>query len=154
MGSTEPNPNSHGERKKMKTFRMNSEKEKKRKIQRREEPNPRSIRMSKKRKENLTLDPFGCQRKEKEEQQIREKKRKNPNPNHRANPPFAGVGEEEPSRGQLLAGLGQGGAAARPLDGGVLTRWGARALARGPATAPWSLHRLARSRFAARCSLR
>ena len=60
----------------MKTIRMNSEKEKKRKIQRREEPNPRSIRMSKKRKENLTLDPFGCQRKEKEEQQIREKKRK------------------------------------------------------------------------------
>jgi len=29
-----------------------------------------------------------------------------------------------------------GGAAARPLDGGVLTRWGARAPARGPATAP------------------
>jgi len=26
---------------------------------------------------------------------------------------------------------------ARPLDGGVLTRWGARAPARGPATAPW-----------------
>ena len=50
--------------------------------------------------------------------------------------PFAGAGEEEPSRGQLLAGLGQGGAAARPLDGGVLTRWGARTPARGPATAP------------------
>jgi hypothetical protein len=29
------------------------------------------------------------------------------------------------------------GATARPLDGGVLTRWGARAPARGPATAPW-----------------
>ena len=29
------------------------------------------------------------------------------------------------------------GAAARPLDGGVLTHWGARAPARGPATAPW-----------------
>jgi len=39
--------------------------------------------------------------------------------------------------GQLLAGLGQGGAAPKPLDGGVLTRWGARAPARGPATAPW-----------------
>ena len=51
--------------------------------------------------------------------------------------PFAGMGEEEPSRGQLLARLGQEGAAARPLDGGVLTRWGARASARGPATAPW-----------------
>ena len=37
----------------------------------------------------------------------------------------------------MLAGLGQGGAAARPLDGGVLTRRGARAPARGPATAPW-----------------
>ena len=36
---------------------------------------------------------------------------------HRASGwPFAGVGEEEPSRGQLLAGLGQGGAVARPLD--------------------------------------
>ena len=34
-------------------------------------------------------------------------------------------------------GFGQWGAAARPLDGGVLTRWGARASARGPATAPW-----------------
>ena len=37
-----------------------------------------------------------------------------------------------------LAGLGQESTAARPLDGGVLTRWGARAPARGPATAPWS----------------
>ena len=47
---------------------------------------------------------------------------------------FAGVGEEaEPGRG--LAGLGQGSVAARPLDGGVLTRWGARAPTRGPATA-------------------
>ena len=50
--------------------------------------------------------------------------------------PFAGAGEEGPSRGQLLAGLGQGGATARPLDGGVLTRWGAHAPARGSATAP------------------
>ena len=57
--------------------------------------------------------------------------------------PFDGAGEEaEP--GSWLSGLGQGGAAARPLDGGVLTRWGARAPARGPATAPWTLHRLAR----------
>ena len=39
--------------------------------------------------------------------------------------------------GQLLVGLGQGGAAARPLDGSVLTRWGARASARRLATAPW-----------------
>jgi hypothetical protein len=47
---------------------------------------------------------------------------------------FAGAGEEaEPGRG--LARLDQGSAAARPLDGGVLTRWGARAPARGPATA-------------------
>jgi len=38
------------------------------------------------------------------------------------------------------------GAAARPLDGGVLTRWGARAPARWPATAPW----LCRSSLAAR----
>jgi len=51
--------------------------------------------------------------------------------------PFAGAGEEKPSRGQLLAELSQGGAAARPLDGGVLTRWGARTPAKGPATAPW-----------------
>ena len=51
--------------------------------------------------------------------------------------PFAGVGEEGPSWGQLLAGLGQGDAVARPLDGGVLTCWGACAPARGPAMAPW-----------------
>jgi len=52
------------------------------------------------------------------------------------------VGEEaEP--GSWLSGLGQGGAAARPLDGGVLTRWGARVPARGPATAPWLLSSLA-----------
>ena len=44
--------------------------------------------------------------------------------------------EKKPSRGSWLAGLGQGSAAARPLNGGVLTRWGARAPARGPATAP------------------
>ena len=50
--------------------------------------------------------------------------------------PFAGVGEEGPSQGQLLAGLGQGGAVAMPLGGGVLTRSGARTSSRGPATAP------------------
>ena len=33
-------------------------------------------------------------------------------------------------------GSGHRGAAARPLDGGALTRWGARTSARGPATAP------------------
>ena len=62
--------------------------------------------------------------------------------------PFAGAGEEEPSR--PFAGAGEEkpirgaarwarprGAMARPLDGDVLTRWGARAPARGPATAPW-----------------
>ena len=52
--------------------------------------------------------------------------------------PCIGAREEEPSRPFTGAGeeeLGQGGAAARPLDGGVLTRWGARAPARGPATA-------------------
>jgi len=53
------------------------------------------------------------------------------------------VGEEAEPR-SWLSGLGQGGAAARPLDGGVLTRWGARAPARGPVTAPWSLLALAR----------
>ena len=58
-------------------------------------------------------------------------------PRHASGWPFVGAGEEKPSQGQLLAGLGHGGAAARPLDGGVLTRWGARAPARGPATAPW-----------------
>jgi len=43
----------------------------------------------------------------------------------------------------LLAGLGKGVTAARPLDGGALTRWGARTQARGPAAVPWmpaSLH--------------
>ena len=57
----------------------------------------------------------------------------------------------------LLAGIGRSGAAARPLDGDALTRWGARTPARGPATAPGlaaPLLRLARSRFVARCSLR
>ena len=49
--------------------------------------------------------------------------------------------EKKLSRGRGLAGLSQGSAAARPLDGGVLTRWGARAPARGPTTAPRSLHR-------------
>ena len=44
---------------------------------------------------------------------------------------------EKKSRARaLLAGLGHRGAVARPLDGGVLTRWGARTPARGPATAP------------------
>jgi len=68
--------------------------------------------------------------------------------------PFAGAGEEEPSRGQLLTGLGQGGTTARPLDSGVLTRWGARAPMRGPATAPWSLHRLRSLSVAAVVALR
>jgi len=45
--------------------------------------------------------------------------------------------EKKPSWGSCLAGLGQGSVVARPLDGGVLTRWGARVSARGPATAPW-----------------
>ena len=49
---------------------------------------------------------------------------------------FAGAGEEDRA-GLAARWLGQGGAAARPLDGGVLTRRGARAPARGPATAPW-----------------
>jgi len=44
--------------------------------------------------------------------------------------------EKKTEPGLLLAGLGKGGTAARPLDGGVLTRWGARAPTRGPATAP------------------
>ena len=50
---------------------------------------------------------------------------------------FAGAGEEAPI--WLAARWARPrGAAARPLDGGVFTRWGARAPARGPATAPWS----------------
>ena len=49
---------------------------------------------------------------------------------------FAGEGEEDRTPGVLLAGTGHSGAAARPLDGGALTRWGARTPARGPATAP------------------
>ena len=71
--------------------------------------------------------------------------------------PFAGAGEEKPSRGELLAGLGQGGAAARPLNGGVLTRWGAHAPARGPAMAPWlprSTAFVALGSLARLCSLR
>ena len=50
-------------------------------------------------------------------------------------------GRRKVEPGLLLAGLDKGGTAARPLDGGVLTRWGARAPARGPTTAPRSLHR-------------
>ena len=46
-------------------------------------------------------------------------------------------GEKRAEPGSLLAGLSQGGAAARPLDGGALTRWGARTPTRGAATAPW-----------------
>jgi len=53
---------------------------------------------------------------------------------HRANR-FAGEGEEDRA-GDFFAGLGQKGTVARPLDGGALTRWGARMPARGPATAP------------------
>ena len=55
---------------------------------------------------------------------------------------FAGEGEED-RVGKVFAELGQGDAVARPLDGGALTRWGTRTPARGPATAPWPLHRLA-----------
>ena len=45
-------------------------------------------------------------------------------------------GEEKGRLGALLAGTGHNGAAVKPLDGGALTRWGARTPARGPATAP------------------
>ena len=51
-------------------------------------------------------------------------------------------GRRRPSRGAVSPGLGKGGAAARPLDGGALTRWGARTLARGPVTAPWLMSSL------------
>ena len=47
-----------------------------------------------------------------------------------------------PSRGICSPGLGQRSAAARPLDGGALTRWGARMPARGPAMVPWLLSSL------------
>ena len=61
--------------------------------------------------------------------------------------------EKKPSRGRWLTGLGQGSAAARPLDGGVLTRWGAHVPAKGPAMAP-RLAMAARSAFLTRgCSV-
>ena len=44
--------------------------------------------------------------------------------------------EKGPAGGELLTGTGHRGAAAKPLDGGALTRWGARTPARGPETAP------------------
>ena len=46
-------------------------------------------------------------------------------------------GKERAGRGHCSSGSGHRGAAARPLDGGALTRWGTRTPARGPATAPW-----------------
>ena len=58
--------------------------------------------------------------------------------------PFAGEGEEEPSRPfagageEDRAGLGKGVTAARPLNGDALTRWGARTPTRGPAAVPWT----------------
>ena len=52
----------------------------------------------------------------------------------------AGALEKKGRLGALLAGTGHRGAAARPLDGGALTHWGARTPARGPATA-LRLHR-------------
>ena len=70
---------------------------------------------------------------------------------HRANR-FAGEGEEDRA-GKFFAEFGQGGAAARPLDGGALTRWGTRTPARGPATAPCSLLHHLRSLSVALASL-
>ena len=58
--------------------------------------------------------------------------------------PFAGAGEEDEPR-SWLSGLGKG--APRPGRSTAacsITCWGARAPARGPATAPWSLLALAR----------
>jgi len=55
---------------------------------------------------------------------------------HRANPSPTREKRAE-AGGDVSAGLGQRGTTARPLDCGVLTRWGARTPARGPATAPW-----------------
>ena len=43
--------------------------------------------------------------------------------------------EEKGRLGALLDGTGHNGSTVRPLDGGALTRWGARTPARGPATA-------------------
>ena len=57
-------------------------------------------------------------------------------------------GEGGRARGGCSSDSGHRGAAARPLDGGALTRWGARTPARGPATTPF-LHCFARS--LARC---
>ena len=46
------------------------------------------------------------------------------------------VREKKTEPGKKFARLGQKGTVAKPLDGGALTRWGARTPARGPATAP------------------
>jgi len=54
-----------------------------------------------------------------------------------------GGGEERAGWGHCAPGSGHRGAAARPLDGVALTRWGTRTPARGPATTLCSLlHRL------------
>ena len=51
--------------------------------------------------------------------------------------PHQRAGRRRPSTGRNLSlDSGQRGATARPLDGNVLTRWGARTPARGPTTAP------------------
>jgi len=66
-------------------------------------------------------------------------------------------GKERAGRGHCSPGSGHRGAAARPLDGGALTRWGTRTPARGPATAPGlaaPLIRLARSRSVSSLRLR
>ena len=104
-----------------------------------------------KKSETLTLDPDSDElRKEKEskEIQIGLNRKENQEPNRRRGKgerTYLAVRRDGPSParekkgragGQLLAGLSHGGAAARPLDGGVLTRWGARAPARRPTTVP------------------
>ena len=137
-----PNPRS---------IRMNSEKKKKDHKDKSEKmtgriPNPRSITNSEKKRKNpkrrrtgvgtrtltLTLFPTSVRIREAQpnRKELGERRRNPPKPDLRRR------GRRKAEPGQLLAGLGKRGTAARPLDGGVLTRWGARAPARGPATAP------------------
>ena len=52
--------------------------------------------------------------------------------------------EKKAERGGLVRALAKG-AAARPLDGGALTHWGARTPSRGLATVPCSTASLGRS---------
>jgi len=60
-------------------------------------------------------------------------------------------GEEKGRLGALLAGTGHRGAAVRPLDGGALTRWGARTRGEGAGDGAWAHCSLSPSKLVARC---